>query len=103
MLVPCTRKAWATNVMRKKQKSTATERSCSSSHSARQTWARAPCARRRHGQAAVAGQRAATRGFQAQALPRRTTRVPAMRSCSARAAERDHQEPYPEQAAPERL
>ncbi len=36
MLVPWTRKAWATNVMRKKQNSTATERSWTSSQSARQ-------------------------------------------------------------------
>ena len=40
MLVPCTRKAWATKVIRKKQKRTATDRSCASSHSARQIWER---------------------------------------------------------------
>jgi hypothetical protein len=40
MLVPWTRNAWATKVMRKKQKRTATERSWTSSHSARQIWER---------------------------------------------------------------
>ena len=40
MLVPWTRKAWATKVMRKKQNSTATERSWTSSQRARQIWER---------------------------------------------------------------
>ncbi len=41
MLVPCTRNAWATKAIRKKQKRTATERSWRNSHTARRTRPRA--------------------------------------------------------------
>ena len=111
MLVPCTRKAWATKVIRKKQKSTATERSWrNSQHRAQDAPAGAargagPGLADAGGASASAGpglSRARAPGLEGHRFAPFTTRVPAIRSCSPLPPNATIRKPMPRLAAESR-
>ena len=101
MLVPWTRKAWATKAIRKKQNSTATERSCRNSQTARRNAAGAArrCrAGRRLGAGSASSPRLASSlaaelaGLEGHRLAPFTTRVAGDAVVQPAAAEGHHQE-----------